>query len=110
RRGFRAVEVLDEGLRVRVQPGATVRAVNAHLARRGRALGPDPASEAAATIGGVIANNSSGMAAGTELNSARTLESMTLVLASGTILDTAAPDALEQLRRREPELLEAILG
>ena len=36
-------------LRVRVQPGATVRQVNARLARHGRKLGPDPASEAACT-------------------------------------------------------------
>jgi D-lactate dehydrogenase len=52
RRHFRGVEVLDEGRRVRVQPGATVRQVNARLARYGRRLGPDPASEAACTMGG----------------------------------------------------------
>ena len=39
------IEVLDDGARVRVQPGATVRQVNARLARYGRRLGPDPASE-----------------------------------------------------------------
>ena len=65
RRHFRGVEVLDDGARVRVQPGATVRQVNARLARHGRKLGPDPASEAACTLGGVVANNSSGMACGT---------------------------------------------
>jgi D-lactate dehydrogenase len=32
RRSFRTVEVLDEGARVRVQPGATVRSVNVRLA------------------------------------------------------------------------------
>ena len=61
RKNFRDIEVLDEGARVRVRPGATVRQVNARLARHGRRLGPDPASEAACTIGGVVANNSSGM-------------------------------------------------
>src|ERR1700688_1900554 len=35
RRHFRGVEVLNEGRRVRVQPGATVRQVNARLARYG---------------------------------------------------------------------------
>lgn len=105
RRGFRAIEVLDQGRRVRVQPGATLRAVNIRLARHGRALGPDPASEVACTVGGVIANNSSGMAAGIEHNSAKTLESMTLVLASGTVVDTSAADALEVLRRAELALV-----
>ena len=73
RRGFRGVEVLDAGARVRCQPGATVRAVNAALAPYGRALGPDPASEVACTIGGVVANNSSGMSCGTTANTYRTL-------------------------------------
>jgi len=104
RAGFRDIEVLDAGARVRVQPGATVRQVNARLARFGRRLGPDPASEIACTIGGVIANNSSGMACGTEQNTYQTLESMTLVLASGTTIDSASPNADEQLRLSEPEL------
>ena len=109
RRHFKAVEVLDRGARVRVQPGVTVRQVNARLAPHGRSLGPDPASESACTLGGVVANNSSGMACGTEFNTYRTLESMVLVLPSGTVLDTAAPDAAETLRAREPELFEGLL-
>ena len=48
RRHFRRIEVLDDGARVRVGPGATVRQVNARLAAHGRKLGPDPASEAPA--------------------------------------------------------------
>jgi D-lactate dehydrogenase len=108
RRDFRGIEVLDDGARVRVQPGATVRAVNARLARHGRKLGPDPASESACTIGGVVANNSSGMACGTELNTYRTLESAVLVLPSGTVLDTGAPDADERLRALEPEVYEGL--
>ena len=39
---------------------ATVLRLNAELARYGRKIGPDPASESACTIGGVVANNSSG--------------------------------------------------
>src|SRR3954470_19496247 len=108
RRNFRGIEVLDDGARVRVQPGATVRAVNARLARYGRKLGPDPASESACTIGGVVANNSSGMACGTELNTYRTLESAILVLRSGTVIDTAAPDADDRLRALEPGIYEGL--
>lgn len=108
RRHFRDIEVLDQGARVRVQPGAVLRHVNARLAPYGRKLGPDPASETACTIGGVVANNSSGMSCGTHANTYRTLESMTLVLPSGTIIDTAAPDADDQLRAREPDLLAAL--
>ncbi|GEO94830.1 FAD-binding and (Fe-S)-binding domain-containing protein [Kocuria turfanensis] len=109
RRNFRDVEVLDGGRRVRVQPGATVRQVNARLAPHGHKLGPDPASEAACTIGGVVANNSSGMACGTRANTYRTLESMVVVLPSGTTVDTAAPDADARLRALEPALHEGLL-
>ncbi len=104
RRHFRDIEILDNGLRVRVGPGATVRQVNSRLVRHGRKLGPDPASEIACTLGGVVANNSSGMACGTVANTYNTLESLVLVLPSGTVLDTGASDADERLRQTEPDL------
>jgi D-lactate dehydrogenase len=109
RRNFHEVEVLDSGARVRVQPGATVLQVNARLAPYRHKLGPDPASEAACTIGGVVANNSSGMACGTEFNSYRTLASLVLVLPSGTVVNTSAADADERLRFDEPILHEGLL-
>ena len=104
RRKFKEIEVLDEGMRVRVQPGATIKQVNIALAKFGRKLGPDPASEIACTVGGVVANNSSGMACGTEFNTYATLDSLTLVLPSGTVIDTGTSDADEHLRVVEPEL------
>lgn len=104
RRNFRSIEVLDGGRRVRTGPGATVRMVNARLARHGRKLGPDPASEIACTIGGVVANNSSGMACGIVANTYRTLDSAVLVLPSGTVVDTGAADADDRLKSTEPEL------
>lgn len=100
RRHFHAIQVLDEGLDVRVQPGATLRSVNARLIRYRRKLGPDPASEIACTVGGVVANNSSGMACGAEANSYRTLESLVIVLPSGTVLDTADPGCRRNAARR----------
>jgi D-lactate dehydrogenase len=109
RRHFREVTVLDGGTRVRVQPGITIQSVNARLAPYGTRLGPDPASLAACTVGGMVANNSSGMACGTELNTYNTLESMLLVLPSGTVVDTGAPDARQALAATEPELYRGLL-
>ncbi|MFF0656220.1 FAD-binding and (Fe-S)-binding domain-containing protein [Micromonospora tulbaghiae] len=109
RRHFRDLSVLDDGRRVRVQPGVVLRQVNARLAPYGRKLGPDPASESACTVGGVVANNSSGMTCGTEFNTYRTLESLVLALPSGTVLDTGAPDADARLRAAEPELHAGLL-
>ena len=108
RRHFRAIEVLNDGLHVRVQPGATVRAVNARLARFGRKLGPDPASEIACTIGGVIANNSSGMACGITANTYRTLQSATVVLYNGAIINTADGDCDSQLQKSVPGIYHSL--
>ena len=108
RRHFRAIEVLQDGLQVKVQPGATLRAVNARLARFGRKLGPDPASEIACTIGGVIANNSSGMACGITDNTYRTLQSARVVLYNGSVIDTAASDCDSQLRDFVPGLYSTL--
>ena len=105
RRHFRDIEVLDGGARVRAGAGATLRAVNARLARHGRRLGPDPTSDIACTIGGIVANNSSGMLSGVAQNSYHTLESMIFVLPSGRIVDTADPTADITLRLEETPLV-----
>jgi D-lactate dehydrogenase len=109
RRGFRGIEVLEGGARVRVAPGTTVRAVNAALLPHGRALGPDPASESACTVGGVVANNSSGMSCGIEANTYNTLEDVRFILPSGTVVDTALADADARLAHDEPALHAGLL-
>ncbi|MFE0737009.1 FAD-binding and (Fe-S)-binding domain-containing protein [Streptomyces sp. NPDC058855] len=110
RRHWVGTEVLDGGARVRCGPGTTVVRANAALAPHGRVLGPDPASAVACTLGGVVANNASGMTAGTTRNSYRTLSSLTFVLPSGTIVDTGAPDADTALARAEPRLCSGLLA
>ncbi|MDQ8707093.1 FAD-binding and (Fe-S)-binding domain-containing protein [Streptomyces sp. LHD-70] len=109
RRHWAGVEVLDDGARARIGPGTTVVRANATLARHGRVLGPDPASAIACTLGGVVANNASGMTAGTTRNSYRTLASLTFVLPSGTVVDTAEADADELLAHAEPALCQGLL-
>lgn len=109
RRHWAGVEVLEGGRRARIQPGTTVVRANAALARHGRVLGPDPASAIACTLGGVVANNASGMTAGTTRNSYRTLSSLTFVLPTGTVVDTADPLADEELARAEPALCHGLM-
>ena len=83
--------------------------VNRVLAPYGRKLGPDPASTDIATVGGVIANNSGGMRCGTVRDSYSTVSSLTFALPSGTIIDTAAPDAAERFAALEPELAAGLI-
>lgn len=109
RRHFSGVEVEAGGALARVLPGTVLARANATLARHGRVLGPDPASAIAATVGGVLANNASGMTAGTARDSYRTVRSLTAVLPSGTVVDTADPDADAQLAAAEPDIYQGLL-
>ncbi|MGW6272793.1 FAD-binding and (Fe-S)-binding domain-containing protein [Streptomyces sp. NPDC055060] len=110
RRHWAGVEVIGDGAQARIGPGTTVLRANATLARHGRVLGPDPASAIACTVGGVVANNASGMTAGTTRNSYRTVASLTFVLPTGTVVDTADPDADAQLAHAEPALCAGLLA
>ncbi len=108
RRHFGGVAVEDEGALARVKPGTVLGHANRILAPHGRKLGPDPASTDIACVGGVIANNSGGMRCGTTKDSYSTLRSLTLVLPSGTVVDTAASGAAEQFAAAEPELVAGL--
>ena len=87
--GWTGIEVLDDGMRIRLQPGVIGQHANDALRGVGRKIGPDPASIATAKIGGMAANNSSGMCCGTAQNGYHTLAAMRVMLADGTVLDTA---------------------
>jgi D-lactate dehydrogenase len=73
---------------ITLQPGVIGAAANRRLARFARKIGPDPASIDSAMIGGIAANNASGMCCGTAQNSYQTLAGLRIVLADGTVLDT----------------------
>ncbi len=108
RRHFTGVKVEEEGAVARVRPGTALGHVNRVLLPYGRRLGPDPASTDFATVGGVVANNSGGMRCGTTQDSYSTVRSLTLVLPSGTTIDTAAPGAEERFAEAEPELARGL--
>jgi len=108
-RYWRQVTVEDNGKKVRVQPGVIGGHVNAALRPYRAKMGPDPASINACMMGGILANNSSGMCCGVEQNAYHTLDSLTIVLPSGTVIDTADPEADDLLRQREPRLAQGLL-
>jgi len=101
-------EVLEEGAKIRLQPGVIGRQANFCLAPYGRKIGPDPASINAAMIGGIAANNASGMCCGTSQNSYRTLARMRIVFQDGTILDSGDPGSREEFRRKRADIYDAI--
>jgi D-lactate dehydrogenase len=109
RRHWSGVQVEDGGRRARVKPGTLVGMANRVLRPHGHTLGPDPASKDIATVGAVIANNSGGMRCGVTWDSYSTVRAMKLVLASGAVIDTEAPDAEERFAAAEPELASGLI-
>lgn len=103
--GFATFELADDASEVRVGPGMIGGEVNRRLAPHGRKIGPDPASIGAAKIGGIAANNASGMCCGTAQNSYRTLAGVRVMLADGTLLDTEDRDSVAEFRKSHGLLL-----
>ena len=93
---------------IKAQPGVTLARLNAHLARNGRKVGPDPASMVASTLGGAVSNNSSGMTCGTKFNSYATIRAAKICFSDGALFDTSRPDADEELKRLKPELFAVL--
>jgi D-lactate dehydrogenase len=108
-RHWRQVKVEEGGKRVRVQPGVIGGHVNQALKAYRAKMGPDPASINACMMGGILANNSSGMCCGVVQNAYHTLHSLTFVLPSGTAIDTADPQADEMFLQKEPKLAQGLL-
>ncbi|MFI8384801.1 FAD-binding and (Fe-S)-binding domain-containing protein [Pseudomonas sp. NPDC079086] len=98
-------EIRGQGSQIRLQPGVIGAQANAVLAPFQRKIGPDPASINACKIGGIVANNSSGMCCGTAQNSYHTLAGMRLVLADGTVLDTEDPLSVTRFFATHADLL-----
>lgn len=106
--GFATFEPGVDALSVRLGAGMIGGEVNRRLASFGRKIGPDPASIATCKIGGIAANNASGMCCGTAQNSYRTLIGLRVLLADGSVLDTEQPDSVSAFRRSHAALLGAL--
>ena len=93
---------------ITLQPGIVGARVNQILKPLGRVFPPDPASIGSAMVGGIIANNASGMNCGTHANSDRMLISARLVLPDGTVLDTGDEASREEFRHSHPDFIADI--
>lgn len=106
--GFATFELADDASQVRVGPGMVGGEVNRRLAPLGKKIGPDPASIGAAKIGGIAANNASGMCCGTAQNSYKTLAGLRVMFADGTLLDTEDPSSVAAFKQSHAALLGEI--
>jgi D-lactate dehydrogenase len=103
--GWRDYRVFDNARKIQLQPGIIGSQANAILAEFDKKIGPDPASIDSAKIGGILANNASGMCCGVEENSYKTLESMRIVMVDGTAVDTAEDKSRADFERVHGDIL-----
>jgi D-lactate dehydrogenase len=106
--GWNGWTINEDASQIRLQPGIVGAHANIFLARHGRKIGPDPASINSAKIGGIAANNASGMCCGTAQNSYRTLAAMRIIFADGTVLDTASRESHTAFLTSHAALVERV--
>jgi FAD/FMN-containing dehydrogenase/Fe-S oxidoreductase len=97
------LEVNQEELWCRVQPGLVQDELNAHVRPMGLQFGPDTSTSNRATIGGMIGNNSAGAHS---LTYGKTLDhvlDLTVLLSDGSevVLKDLSPESLENKRRAD---------
>ena len=103
-----------DGSSVTVEPGLIGGEVNRILLHHHKTkntptqykIGPDPSSIDSCMIGGIVANNSSGMCCGVSQNTYHTLQDMRVVFADGSVLDTADPQSRAAFEKSHAQLLQ----
>ena len=93
-----------------VQPGIIGGHVNRMLAKHQRKIGPDPASINACMMGGILANNASGMCCGIEYNSYHTISSIECILPNGAVFDTSLPTADALLQNESHYIFNGLIS
>lgn len=93
---------------VTAEPGVVGARVNDFLRRYGRRFGPDPASIGSCMVGGIVANNASGMSCGVLYNSDRMLLDARIVFADGSVLDTGDPASRKAFAQTHASLIDGV--
>ena len=101
-------EITDDGNAITLQPGIIGAAANRLLAPYHRKIGPDPASINTCKVGGIAANNASGMCCGVKDNSYHTLKAMHVIFADGSEVDTGCEHSVARFRDTHATLLSDI--
>jgi D-lactate dehydrogenase len=102
---WRGLEINSEGSEITLQPGVIGSHANIRLQPYQRKIGPDPASINSAMIGGIAANNSSGMCCGTAQNTYNTVSGMRIIFVDGAILDTRRLESRQEFSRTHAQML-----
>ncbi|MBU0529956.1 FAD-binding oxidoreductase, partial [bacterium] len=107
---WQKIEVKNDGKSILLEPGVIGEHANQKLRKFQRRIGPDPASMKAARIGGIVANNASGMTTGKPYNSYNTLKNIRFILSNGNVYDTSNKQDYDQFIIEEKELSNGLIA
>ena len=107
-KGWSKYSISADGMLISLQPGIIGSEANDYLKPFARKIGPDPATINNAMIGGIAANNASGMCCGTADNSYKTLADIKMIFADGTTLDTADVASRNRFVATHPAVIQGI--
>ncbi|MBT7154810.1 MAG: FAD-binding oxidoreductase [Deltaproteobacteria bacterium] len=106
--GWRNYQILENANKIKLESGIIGGQANRWLAVYGKKIGPDPASIDTAKIGGILANNASGMCCGVAQNSYQTIDSMRIILIDGSVVDTADPQSRQSFQQIHGDILTGL--
>ncbi|RMD51583.1 MAG: FAD-binding oxidoreductase [Ignavibacteria bacterium] len=108
-RDWKGYKITEDADRITLQPALIGAYANLYLKPFNKKIGPDPASINSAMIGGIAANNASGMCCGTSNNSYNTLLGMKIIFNDGYCLNTQDDSSIEKFKVEKKELIDSIL-
>ncbi len=107
-RDWDKIKINEDASLVTLEPSVIGSSANVALLPFGKKIGPDPASINSAMIGGIAANNASGMCCGISDNSYKTMESMRIIFHDGSELDTSSKNSIDKFKESHRSLVEGI--
>ena len=102
-------QIIGNGNKIKLEPSIIGAQANNYLKIYKRKIGPDPGSINSAKISGIIANKSSGIMV-PQKNSYATLDSMRVIFADGSILDTFDDNSVADFRKINKDFINTILN
>ena len=100
--------VHEDGDLIKLEPGVIGAEANRRLVKYSKKIGPDPASINHAMIGGIAANNASGMCCGIADNSYKTVVHMKIIFWDGTLLDTSSEESIKEFLSKHADLVKEL--
>lgn len=100
----------SDGSKITLEPGIIGAHANIYLKPYNTKIGPDPASINSCKIGGIAANNSSGMCCGISKNSYQTMSRIKLILANSASLDTGDYSSINRFKSENSHIIEEIIS